>query len=195
MLTGSLHRCSTDEGKRRMCSQMQTLDSFHHTLFGIVVVCLYGAHLHVAALLAMTQMPICACTHIERGEKLKQCHQSVQDMLPCTLKEQIEWSFGPCSSAPMAAAIPKLPPQDDILAEFEDLTGIPEFCERVPGLSCTTINVPSTQSKEGWHNFLHLLNIADGIVVLRPTCTPDFDVDSQELTQPRHISPNESLPF
>mmetsp|Transcript_9761 Transcript_9761/g.17620 ORF Transcript_9761/g.17620 Transcript_9761/m.17620 type:complete len:253 (+) Transcript_9761:58-816(+) len=78
----------------------------------------------------------------------------------------------------MTAPIPKLPAQDDILAEFEDPSGLPEFCERVPGLSCTTINVPSTQSKEAWHNFLHLLSIADGIVVLRPSCTPDFDVDS-----------------
>lgn len=46
-----------------------------------------------------------------------------------------------------------------------------------PGLSVTTINVPSVQTREAWWSLLELLMKADGLVVLRPTSSAEFDQD------------------
>eukprot|EP00930_Biecheleria_cincta_P043780 TRINITY_DN30051_c0_g1_i1.p1 TRINITY_DN30051_c0_g1~~TRINITY_DN30051_c0_g1_i1.p1 ORF type:complete len:224 (-),score=49.69 TRINITY_DN30051_c0_g1_i1:126-797(-) len=37
----------------------------------------------------------------------------------------------------------------------------------VPGMSVTTLEVPSVQSKDAWNSFLQLLSLADGMVILR----------------------------
>jgi len=49
------------------------------------------------------------------------------------------------------------------------------FEATVPGMSCTTLNVPSVQDRDGWNSFLHMMSIADGMVVLRPSDSAEYD--------------------
>lgn len=61
---------------------------------------------------------------------------------------------------------------------------LPAFEVTAPGMSVTTIDVPSVQNKMGWHNLLQLLTLADGMVVLRPHDVPEYDPDSYLANSP-----------
>jgi len=55
---------------------------------------------------------------------------------------------------------------------------VPAFKTTTPGMSVMTIDVPSSQSKEAWGNFLQLLYVCDGVLVLRPSCESRPNEDS-----------------
>jgi hypothetical protein len=52
---------------------------------------------------------------------------------------------------------------------------MPAFQATTPGMSVITLEVPSIQSKDAWYGFLNMLTVADGMVILRPSDTADYD--------------------
>jgi enoyl-CoA hydratase/carnithine racemase len=52
---------------------------------------------------------------------------------------------------------------------------MPAFQATTPGMSVITLEVPSVQSKDAWYNFLNMLTVADGMVILRPSDAADYD--------------------
>lgn len=53
----------------------------------------------------------------------------------------------------------------------------PAFKATTPGMSVTTIDVPSVQNRDAWHAFLNTLCLADGMVILRPDDKAEYDED------------------
>mmetsp|Transcript_122003 Transcript_122003/g.249063 ORF Transcript_122003/g.249063 Transcript_122003/m.249063 type:complete len:232 (-) Transcript_122003:71-766(-) len=61
---------------------------------------------------------------------------------------------------------------------------VPAFEATTPGMSVMTLEVPSTQSKECWRSFLNMLSIADGMVILRPSDTAEYDEEGYLYNSP-----------
>jgi len=61
---------------------------------------------------------------------------------------------------------------------------VPAFEATMPGMSVMTIEVPSIQSKDAWRSMLNMLSIADGMVVLRPSDTADYDEEGYLYNSP-----------
>lgn len=80
-----------------------------------------------------------------------------------------------------------LVPFGGALAKSEDPKLDPPALVVSPGLSCTTLDVPSVQSKAGWASLLQLLSLADGMVVLRLRDTGVCDKDGY-LAQSEFLS-------
>ena len=49
------------------------------------------------------------------------------------------------------------------------------FQATTPGMSVMTLEVPAVQDKDAWNSFLNMLSISDGLVILRPTDTAEYD--------------------
>mmetsp|Transcript_24478 Transcript_24478/g.70255 ORF Transcript_24478/g.70255 Transcript_24478/m.70255 type:complete len:233 (+) Transcript_24478:83-781(+) len=54
---------------------------------------------------------------------------------------------------------------------------VPHMTYVEPGLSITTIEVPAAGEAKGWHNFLHQLQVANGLVVIRGLGQTFWDKD------------------
>uniref|UniRef100_A0A7S2DML6 Uncharacterized protein n=1 Tax=Alexandrium andersonii TaxID=327968 RepID=A0A7S2DML6_9DINO len=78
--------------------------------------------------------------------------------------------------------------QDPFLAVREELgmgkSNLPAFQATTPGMSVTTLEVPSVQSKEAWNSFLQMFSVADGIVILRLEDKADYDEEGYIYRSP-----------
>merc|ERR1719188_1801672 len=61
---------------------------------------------------------------------------------------------------------------------------MPAFQATTPGMSVMTLEVPSMQSKDAWYGFLNMLTVADGMVILRPSDTADYDEEGYLYNSP-----------
>jgi len=63
-------------------------------------------------------------------------------------------------------------------------SNLPAFQATTPGMSVTTLEVPSVQSKEAWNGFLQMISVVDGILILRLEDKADYDEEGYLYRSP-----------